>query len=290
MWRIPSLTSFLRDCTGVMLLVAAILKLNLILDPTWVSTRTFIVQFGYISIILTELVIAGAVLLHLRRKYIDGIVVFLFALFAIFQLYSILDGARQCDCFGKLTVNPYYMLLIDVGIAFLFCIPPNPASPFLNRNRMRNFVSLGLLVSGCGYVVSRLLHEMPQIAASPESVRSEFEVLTPTKWIGTIPPLLEVIGVSPDVSPDLEGVRFIVIGRSDCESCIRLRAQVIHQSIEAKWGWFFVQLDRAPILETFQNKILQARKEVEWLCKTPVLVELSEGKVKMVYDHNFPLE
>jgi len=151
-----------------------------------------------------------------------------FSAFAAVSLDKALTGEATCGCFGRVQVNPWYTLALDLGaVAALFLTRPRRGlpqrSPRAVKARLAALACLGLAV---GLPALALLATGPQTAVLGEDGRirgnGRVVVLEPEKWIGKRFPLLDHIDIGGRL---LEGFWMVILYRQGCPKCRGLIAE-----------------------------------------------------------------
>jgi hypothetical protein len=123
---------------GLFLLIAAGLKLHGLAEGTAGGTAFFASPALQLAVIEAEALI-GLWLLSgwaSRGAWIAALV--LFTLLAAASLYLALTGQRSCGCLGRVTVSPWWMLLVDVSaIAALLIWRPQRGATDENTGKPR---------------------------------------------------------------------------------------------------------------------------------------------------------
>jgi hypothetical protein len=213
---------------GALLFVAAILKYHElatgpVAESTLWTSRWFLVGLSDFEVVLGVWLLAG-----FWPKAARGVAIACFAIFAQVALYKALAGDSSCGCFGKVPLNPWYTLLLDLAaIVMLVAWRPvaTPLSDFAAslpaRNSVRptpRFVVIGLLfvaLGGTTFAVGNL--KPANFAADGTLDESDGVVLLdPMTWVGKPAPLLKYIDIGHELAT---GTWLIVLYHHDCPKC-----------------------------------------------------------------------
>ena len=115
-----------RIVLGLVLLTAAASKGHQLATEPVAATSLFTSRWFLIGVVEFELffglwLLAG---LYPRSTWVTALLCF--GGFACVSLYKALSGEASCGCFGKVSVNPWYTLMLDTAaVAALLCWRPN---------------------------------------------------------------------------------------------------------------------------------------------------------------------
>lgn len=114
---------------SVFLLVAALLKTLMLVEPSWIFANTVWAARANMLIIVCECGLASILLSNVLPKHASLAAAVVFLLFSYYQGSLILNGIYSCACLGVIQANPKVMLLVDTLIAltffFFFCTFPS---------------------------------------------------------------------------------------------------------------------------------------------------------------------
>ncbi len=104
---------FMRCFTILVLAIAAIVQgYNLLLSITF-DNKNFL-NYGTILIfILLEIIFVLWLLWNKPARWVWFFSVLLFAGFILYSVYKELSGSIECNCFGNITISPYFAILFD---------------------------------------------------------------------------------------------------------------------------------------------------------------------------------
>jgi len=115
-----------RWALGLLLLVAGILKAHQLATEPVANTDIFSYRWSLTGQVYFELIFGVWLLsgLHKRLAWLTAVGCFVF--FSGVTLYKALSGAATCGCFGKVDVNPWHTLILDVSaVAALLVFRPD---------------------------------------------------------------------------------------------------------------------------------------------------------------------
>jgi hypothetical protein len=206
---------FLQVLVGLLLLTAAVLKADGLLleekiEEGLLGNRVFLT-----GVVGGEILLAAWLLSGLAAAWSRRVAMGLFGLFALVTLCKGLAGASSCGCFGRFEVNPWWTLLLDVGVfTGLWIFPPTgdaatrpcPAGrpghgkmPWASR---AGVTVLCLLVAVA--MTGRMIHSRASaldsegVVAGPDGLL----ILEPEKWLGRPLPIASSIDIGKRLKRD----------------------------------------------------------------------------------------
>ena len=115
-----------RVILAVLLLIAAALKAYQLATEPVANDGIFSYRWSLIFQVEFEIVLGLWLLSGLHRRLAWFISIASFSLFSCVTLYKALSGEASCGCFGKVEVNPWYTLILDVvAVVALLIFRPN---------------------------------------------------------------------------------------------------------------------------------------------------------------------
>ena len=284
----------LRIALGIILIVAACLKAfqlatepSLVIGTGWtnelLSSRWFKIvemelELGFGIWLLTGLHKA------LTRKLAFG----LFTCFALVALYKVVDGAASCGCFGKLEVDPWYTLGLDVAVICLlvFCRPACMVNALKSKGQLLIGVVAVIcyLIAGSAMVYTAHKYEPRAVAENGLIFADEnFVILEPENWEGKAFPLIPYI----DIGELLEtGSWLIVLYKHDCPHCLEAIPKYIqkakeweHESSKPK----IALIETEPSEDMIKNKAIKKlyygklTHQYEWFVQTPTVFHINNN-------------
>jgi hypothetical protein len=279
---------------GLLLLAAAALKVHqLATEPTaeedWLTGRSFLTVWVEVEIVLGLWFVSS-----LARRLAWATALACFSLFALVSLLKALEGEASCGCFGRLEVDPWYALVLDVGciVALLVFRPPLRAPLRSARARVRlAAVVLLALAAGIPAAVLAIRYEPARLSSGGEILGDQrIVLLEPETWVGKPCPLLGYI----DIGDRLARGRWIaVLYHHDCPHCQR-RVPEFERETRRRAG-------RAGIAQTAMVELPpyappgrsllpsdtpclkgRVRDVRDWFVTTPTILALNEGTVTEV--------
>jgi len=304
-----------RVVLGLILLTAAALKGHQLATEPVAETSLFTSRWFLICVVEFELffglwLFCGP---YPRRTWQAAILCF--TVFACVSLYKAASGEATCGCFGRVPVNPWYTLILDLtAVAGLFCFrPPREKRisplPFPGEGPgVRAFASLRPLSGEAlgmrlGWVLRLFLaagipaaftmgtYEPATADHSGDILgNSQFVVLEPEKWVGKRFPLLKYIDIGDDLGA---GQWIVVLYRLDCPSCCDVldsQAKVVAGSAasmrDTKIAFVQVPSHEVSAADTASRNVrfvLGRLRDVRtWFVRTPVQITLNRGIVVSV--------
>ena len=126
LWRCVLGYCVVRTVLGLLLLVAGGLKVHqLATEPVAAGAGVFAARGWLIVMAEAEIVFGLWMLGGLLPRLTWAAALGCFSLFCGVALYKGLGGVASCGCFGKLSINPWYTLALDVAAvgALVLCRP-----------------------------------------------------------------------------------------------------------------------------------------------------------------------
>ena len=307
-----------RIVLGLILLTAAALKGHQLATGPVAETSLFTSRWFLIGVVELELFFGLWLLsgLYPRRTWQAALVCF--SAFACVSLYKALSGEATCGCFGRVPVNPWYTLVLDLAAAaaLVLCRPARRAktSPLPLSGEgpgVRAGASLlqvlgeGPGVRVClgtrlGWVLGIFLAAGIPAALAMGSYQaatlddagdifgdSEFIVLEPETWISKPFPLVRYIDIGDQIA---RGEWIVVLYRWDCPQCREVIAQYdqVGRDLSEVPGAPRVALIEMPPFGESIEPLVSANSrcamgrlttERQWSAITPLVVYLTEAKV-----------
>ena len=215
---------------GLLLLAAAMLKADGVLLEEKLHDGLLGNRIFLIAVVAGEFAMAAWLLSGMAAGWCRRVTLALFALFALVALTKGLGGEASCGCFGQFEVNPWWTLMLDLGLfAALWFIHPteenvaggaaSATAPGLGRMPRARLI---LAVAFCLLVAVPTTGRM--IGSRTSALNAEgvivgsggLVILEPEKWIGR--PLPIVLHI--DIGSQLASGRWtIVLYHHDCPKC-----------------------------------------------------------------------
>jgi hypothetical protein len=281
----------LRVLVAILLLAAAGLKAHqLATEPTaegdlW-SHRWFLILWVEVELALGLWLASG-----LARRAAWGVALACFAGFAAIALYKGISGETSCGCFGRIEVNPWHTLILDVVVAaalLLFRPPLRVAAPATYfRVRFAATAAIGL-AAGIPVALAAALYAPAGLSADGEVTGDQRVVLLePEKWVGTKLPLLKHIDIGGQFA---KGRWTVVLYHHDCPHC-QERVPQFEQEARRQAGRLVdarvAMVELAPYAPPGKNllppdttctkgRVSDVR---DWFVETPTILTLVDGVV-----------
>lgn len=283
-----------RVILGLILLTAAGLKGFQVATEPVAETGLLTSRWFLIGLVEFELFLGLWLLAGLYPRGTWRAALLCFSAFASVSLYKTLSGEVSCGCFGKVPVNPWYALLLDLtAIAALVCwrpapgpspVPPSVAS---SRRRGARLAAVGLLV-GIPAAVAMGSYRAATVGRAGDILGDgQFVVLEPESWVAKRFPLLSYIDIGDQL---VERDWIVVLYHHDCSSCrelIRDYEQVGRVSAMSSGGRQVALIELPPYgskrfssgASCRQGRLSDAKK---WFVATPVECTLERALVTKV--------
>lgn len=219
-----------------------------------------------------------------RAARLSAIVVFL--VFSLVTSYQAISGIRNCGCFGRVSLHPWYALVIDVlAITLLVIWKAEIIYPAPSRS-MVFWKSLLAILQFAGVA---LFFTVVPLAADQRAM-SPNTVVRPESWVGQRFPLMEHIEGGSGLD---RGSWIVVLYHSGCPACQQMlmaveqlmrqngqerrRMRVLAIEVPTS-SWMASGSDEAP----FSFPCVRLNRDRKWLFQTPIALQLAEGKVQAV--------
>ena len=212
-----------RVLLGIVLLTAAGLKgYQLAAEPV-VGERLLDSRWFLIGVVEFELFFGLWLLVGIYPKVTWLAALLCFAGFAGISLVKALSGAASCGCFGQLAVNPWYTVVLDLGlIAMLFRWRPARAESGFSRGPRRltarlSAISVVWLVVGIPGAVAMGAVEPSRLTEEGEILgNGELVVIEPETWVGRRLPVARHVDIGGRL---LRGTWLVLFYDHRCSAC-----------------------------------------------------------------------
>lgn len=249
---------------GWVLLAAAALKWLDLNEPRGVPT---------VFLIPAELFLGLWLLSGLYARSAQRLAALTFAAFCSFNIWSVINGASACGCFGPVRASPWIALVLDTGVLVGLLITRPAADDRLTaRSHPGRFtivcMTFALSLGAFGW------------AALSRHESGEEVLVRPEEWQGKPLPLLADIDIHEQLA---SGHWLLAFHRHDCEECRRWLPQW-HQLARTR-GWRLALVAVPPFpnadhTETGDSAVQgHLNPSKSWVFQTPVLVRLQDGEV-----------
>jgi hypothetical protein len=213
-----------------------------------------------------------------------------FGAFLVYSLYEGLNGKASCECFGKVSVNPWHVAVLDtVALVALWRWPAVDRLRLIPRYSRIAAVSvcLALVLAAAG--ATAIISNTPSFLSADGEIdgTSADVVLAPEKWVGKPFPLLKHTNIANALTT---GKWIILLHNAGCPACrdevLRLRrlAMVLASAND---------LTRVALLEVSSAGVGSAPGEADadrclsgvldgtrkWHVTTPVSIVIQDGVV-----------
>ena len=212
-----------RIAVGFLLLLAAGLKGHQLATEPVSGAGILDSRWFLILVVEFEFVFGLWLWGGLCPKWTRWMVLVCFALFSGVSLFKALSGETSCGCFGKVAVNPWYTLLLDIGGLLSLVWWHSTKAEARCRLGSRAFtvrlisMSVAWLLVGLPGGFAMATYVPARLSGDGEFVgESEIVVLEPETWIGHRFPLLERIEITGAVG---DGLWIVLLYKSGCSVC-----------------------------------------------------------------------
>ncbi len=269
----------------ILLLAAGLKLLSVIVLPSSLQQVSNQALLDYVLITL-QLGIAFWLLSGLRAVSAARVTVTCFTIFAGISLYRAITGHESCGCFGQFRVNPWITATLDLAIVTGFLLV-TPVQSTMDLRVHRRYGMAALTVAAVGIAALWLL-----IGVRTEVLGEEGDlgragsivILEPEKWRGKFFPLHRHIDVRPELTT---GNCTVFLYHHDCPDCLRALPKLEQRAREGKR---VALIEVPPYAKPHADPVRRdtaclrgkLSAEREWFVETPVVIELSEGRVVSV--------
>lgn len=248
-----------------------------------------------IGIVVGELGFALWLLMGTRPRLSWLAAVLAFGAFAWVSVYKGLTGESTCGCFGRVPVNPWYTVALDMGVvAALVAFPPRQttaSSGWRLPGWMAVLIAVGIGLPGSWAMMSF----EPGTIGADGTIGGEgsLVVLLPEEWQGKALPVLAHIDIGEHLARGKWLVLFYHLGCPRCEKLIDGFRESGRGS-GADSGAPCVAMIEVPELgreaaddpeidtsECLLGKLSQSK---EWFMSTPAILALEDGIVREVVE------
>lgn len=288
-----------RIAVAALLLVAAGLKTHQLATSPLPETDLLTSRWFLIAVVECELALGFWLLSAWQVKIARFVAIGCFTLFGIVTLFKAFQGAESCGCFGKVSISPWYTVVVDfLAVAALLVFKPSCSvcrSPGSRHASRHGFVitSIALLVVGipAGWAMATFspnqLDDEGLLNGSGQIV-----VLEPEQWIGKPFPLKRHIDQGEQLG---RGSWNVVLYHHDCPNCQKLIAEIQndgHVPASNTNHQKTMLVEMPPYGPDYQDvsedvaRVSYARlsDQREWFVSAPAQIQLAEGTVIRVSD------
>jgi uncharacterized membrane protein YphA (DoxX/SURF4 family) len=278
-----------RVALGALLLIAAALKAHELMTGPVPGKGLFAWRPFLIAAVEFEVVLALCLLCGLWPKAVWGVTLLCFAAFSCITLYKLLSGQSSCGCFGRVTVNPRYTLMLDVACLVVLVLfrPGNVGATGRSRGKIIACATIAMALGipggiAMGTYTPAVLSDQGDISNAASLV-----VLEPQGWIGKPFPLLKHIDIGPQLS---RGKCLVLLYHYDCPECQEVIPPLIEElpgnsETADAYRIFFIEVPPYGVLpgqydaKSKNHAFGRLSDRTEWFVQTPTAVVLHDGMV-----------
>lgn len=279
--------TLIRNMLSFMLLTAAGLKAYALAAKPILGAGLFDSRWLLIGVVEFEFFFGLWLLSGILPKPTWLVALGCFALFACASVYKAVLGYTDCACFGRVPVSPWYMAAIDLTVVALLAHwrPAGPHSASTTQVRLRAIAVIVTWVAvGVPAAFAMETYATSNISGSEYAVGNRhIVVLHPETWIGKRFPLLDYIDIGQELD---DGAWLVVLVHHDCPECQQILRGLPHArgatSIQQVAVIELPPYGDSPMSSQHAKASLRLGRldeERDWFVSTPVLVELSRGRV-----------
>ena len=276
---------FARFATAFVLITAATLKGVQLLDNP-ASATLFGSRAAFVFGVTAEFLLSIWLCSGLGASLCKWTVLLTFAVFGTYTLYLAILAKPSCDCFGRVSLDPWITFSLDVTLICLLWLWRPPTWLCVSSRNLRSrahFVKsmiTALTIIGTGVTAAFIMHG----SSKANDVTSDTVRLDPRAWVGAALPLRDHIDIGEDL---MAGTWNLVFHRHDCPACqkivpgyLRLAQQAQTFGIAIHWALIEVPpfghdvIAKDELLK--QGKLTQDKS---WIVRTPFMVRVVDGTV-----------
>ena len=296
-----------RIVLGLVLLTAAALKGHQLATEPVAGTGLLTSRWFLIGVVEFELFFGLWLLSGLYPSQTWQLALLCFTGFACISLYKGLSGEACCGCFGRVPVNPWYTLVLDLAaVAALLGFRPAGVAESSPRplagegpgvragpRRQVGWVLAAFLAAGIPAALAMASYQAATLDEAGDIFGdSEFVVLEPEQWISKQFPLLKYIDIGDRLA---EGKWIVVLYHHDCPHCeeaISKYEKLARVSARQADTPRVAVVEMPPYAGAGQGLISEdtlctsARLSdmKEWYVETPLVLSLGEARVTAVIE------
>ena len=289
-----------RVLLGLLLLTAAAFKgFELATEPV-ANSGLLTSRWLLVIVVEFEFLFGLWLLAGLRPRLTRVAAIVVFTAFGAVAAYKGVTGEASCGCFGKVPVNPWYTLILDVA-AICALLASRPMSQAPRHAALQRFgwpvVAVIAVLVGVpgGYVMS--IYEPAALADDGVIIGpGNLVILQPEKWVGKQFPLFEHIDVGDTLS---KGKWIVLLHHDGCPDCVEAVPRYRRMSHELRAGDTDLAVALIAIppvrhsatgLRPNKDRPLRgALADVrEWLVTTPTVALLEDGHTRATWAGKAP--
>jgi hypothetical protein len=281
-----------RVLLGLLLLAAAGMKgYSLATGP--VAEQDLLTSRWFLIIgVEVEFVLGVLLLIGLWKRPMWFAALLCFSLFTFLAAYKIYRGESSCGCFGRVSVDPRYILTLDIlAILALAAFRPLPRAHHNHDWKKIGLIGVFLLSLGIMSGWTMGTYKPTVVEANGDLIgQGSLIVLEPEKWIGKNLPLFDFIDIGDELK---KGEWIVVFYHADCHTCQeavpkyqRLARELAGANSKKRIAFVEMPPFARPSQNLMDSRIpasygtLSATKE--WFTTTPLAMTLAEGKVSAI--------
>ncbi len=283
---------------GLVLLTAGILKSYQVVAETSVMLDLW--QWFLFAVIEIEFILGGWLLSGFRLILAWRMALICFAIFGGVAFYQALAGETSCNCFGKLHLNPWYALSIDlgaIGILLLWSPVLNPSERSIGSSAYHGLLCGLPIIAVAIYFLGRIiLLDTPATLALEDGRiigQSRIVLLKPDEWKGRRFPLLQHIDIGSQLA---SGQWIVVFYHNNCPRCREIVSDYQQKALRQQSSVFqqpHIALIEVPTDNSGpQSESLfplskncstgRLSRSYKWFISTPTIIRLNAGMVQAV--------
>ncbi len=294
---------------GGLLLLAAGLKLKQLLETPVLGEAAFSLHFWGALHAQFEIVVGAVLVSGIAPRWNRALTLTTFGVFTGVSGVQALQGLKSCGCFGDVTLDPFAVFLLDLGILAIALSPVGAADssatvdrgkPWMRTTLFILLIGLGAAgVAGCvQYWEPMRLGVLEQFGHDGDAIRPDhrFYAIDPDSLLDRTFTLAEHMTEGQAL---LQGNWVVVFHRPRCPHCELTLERVVEQGMAffrapANARLCLVDLsglgkkvEANPGLAAVQPPVLESTlsHDYRWVVETPLVVYLANGVVVACADY-----
>ena len=239
-------------------------------------------RYFLMMVVVCEIFFALVLIVDLCRSWAWLLSLLGFAAFALVSLMKGLSGEASCGCFGTITINPWYTMVLDLVIlAFLavFRERIDWSFPPLNWKKVQTVLLIWFVLAGLALWGMLSLTQRTHATLGKETIGLDNRLaidLEPERWLGKEFPLIERFSEPHEGEVLKQGEWTVLLIHTDCPKCKKMMRELEEKKIEkvAIVVVPFLTGERMPQMD-FPAFWLDRRNG--WYADTPCIVRLVNG-------------
>jgi hypothetical protein len=175
--------------------------------PSWL-----VIALAQIELILGVWLVVG-----LYPRAAKSTALAIFSVFCGVSLYQVLTGEQSCGCFGRIPVNPRYVLLLDFFVVAVLWASSWEGLPSVTvQSNPRRLTAFGIAVVALGALQGAVFLSADGTGPAAATGPGRPVVLRPETWVGQKAPVLDRMDIGHEVA---QGHWIVLFYHDNCPHC-----------------------------------------------------------------------